>query len=217
MNPNATTWRNYLLAAALCAQVPHAAALFHRLAPPATGWWEVLAWVHAILYAIAIEGAVFYFVLQGKRWHSWGFALAGIATNVLYYWPEGSTQLYFARFALISVVLSVAIALYSHSATAPHSQVQSDAPADAPANAAPLAASEIVAPAPASTLLDVLVSDAPQRASARTSQRTPASTQQACEYCGERFDDWRKLNGHRSAHKRRGDTPRVITFKEHVG
>lgn len=104
-----------LLLLALAAQVPHAAALFHRLAPATDGPLAWLAWLHALSYAIALEGAIWFFVQRGKPAHSWGFALASIATNALYYWrDDGMSLLYISRFALASIMLPLAIALYSH-------------------------------------------------------------------------------------------------------
>jgi hypothetical protein len=148
---NATTWRNYLLLAALGAQVPHAAGLFHRLAPAASGYWELAGWGHALLYAIAVEGAVYYFVLEGKKKYSWGFAFAGVLTNLLYYWQEGNmSALYIGRGALISIILPFAIALYSH-ADAEDAQgetTEAHAIAIETAPAAPAIQVSAIAPAP---------------------------------------------------------------------
>lgn len=107
--------KKWLLVAALAAQVPHAAGLFHLLVPlTANPYLEWLTWGHALVYALALEGAIYYFVQQGKLKLSTIFAVASVATNVLYYWQEGMGAVYIARFALISLSLPFAIACYSH-------------------------------------------------------------------------------------------------------
>lgn len=102
-----------VLILALAAQMPHAAAVFARLAPGA-GW---LGAAHAAAYALALEGAILIFVMRGRRWTSVGFAACSVAVNLAYYWPA-----FVAPAALlVSVALPVAIALYSHEMAA-HAQ-----------------------------------------------------------------------------------------------
>lgn len=102
-----------LLALALVAQAPHAATVFHRLAPPeeAASW---LAWLHAAAYAIALELATLVFVVRGKQRLAWLFAIVSVAVNIAYYWTPDLALADGLRAALVSIALPVAIAFYSH-------------------------------------------------------------------------------------------------------
>lgn len=102
-----------LLALALVAQAPHAATVFHRLAPPeeAASW---LAWLHAAAYAIALELATLVFVVRGKQRLAWLFAVVSVAVNIAYYWTPDLALADGLRAALVSIALPVAIAFYSH-------------------------------------------------------------------------------------------------------
>ena len=103
-----------LLAMALISQTPHTAALFHRLSPQATGIANILAWLHAIAYAIALEFATLVFVVRGQRSLAWLFAIVSIGVNLLYYAIGEWTLLYVASALLISFALPSSIAFYSH-------------------------------------------------------------------------------------------------------
>lgn len=117
-----------LLALALLAQTPHTADLFHQISPHALEGGK-LEWLHAWVYAVALESAVFLFVARGRI--GWGnlFAVVSVAVNVGYYWRDGwilfpQTEADWVRFweilpdmlraALISGILPLAIARYSH-------------------------------------------------------------------------------------------------------
>lgn len=121
------------LAMALLAQMPHAASVFHRLAnAPAWGTgtgdhalW-LLGWLHAGVYAGALEGATLLFVMRGRMARAWLFALASMAVNVAYYWRAGITGEEMAQAGLICVMLPLAIALYSHE-VARHAEATAEA------------------------------------------------------------------------------------------
>ncbi|GIV82683.1 MAG: hypothetical protein KatS3mg051_2037 [Anaerolineae bacterium] len=103
-----------LLALALIAQAPHAATVFHRLAPPAVGFGAVLSWIHASSYAIALELATLVFVVRGQKRLSWLFAGVSVMVNVAYYWRPDIPPVDLARAMLIAIALPAAIATYSH-------------------------------------------------------------------------------------------------------
>ncbi len=103
-----------LLALALIAQAPHAATVFHRLAPPAEGFGAVLSWIHASSYAIALELATLVFVVRGQKRLSWLFAGVSVMVNVAYYWRPDIPPVDLARAMLIAIALPAAIATYSH-------------------------------------------------------------------------------------------------------
>lgn len=109
---------------ALSAQVFHAQHVFFE-AGHAHDWTGTF---NAWLYAVAVESAVFFFVLRGWAWVSWGFAVASIGVNVAYYtiahgpdrgWgfmfdPSMVAQTWFMW--LLAIVLPVAVAAFSHAA-----------------------------------------------------------------------------------------------------
>lgn len=103
-----------LLVLALIAQTPHTAALFHRLAPAADGALAWAGWLHAWAYALALEAGILLFVMRGRTAWAWGFAFASVLVNAGYYWTPGMGGADTLRAALISVMLPVAIARYSH-------------------------------------------------------------------------------------------------------
>ena len=119
-----TPWPGILLFAALLAQAPHAAWVFMRIAPPHELWWETgIAFVGAVVYAVALEGATAFFVWRDSRWLAGGFATFSFLHNVVYYMPEswhvdawGATLSvrYILSAVLISASLPVAIAAFSH-------------------------------------------------------------------------------------------------------
>lgn len=122
-NPEATA----AAALALAAQIPHAQHVFFEWGH-AQGFGGALnAWV----YAVAVESAVFFFVLRGWAWVSWGFALASVGVNVAYYSIAHAAQfgpgfmfdpgLFSVTWSmwLLSIILPVAVAAFSH-ATAGH-------------------------------------------------------------------------------------------------
>jgi hypothetical protein len=101
-----------VLTLALLAQLPHAAEVFKE-AGHASG---VMGWLHSYSYAIALELAVLLFVVQGRRRESYGFAFVSVLVNLAYYAERGPLFSMDALPAwLISLALSIAIALYSHS------------------------------------------------------------------------------------------------------
>jgi hypothetical protein len=112
-----------LLLLALAAQVPHAMAVFVRVAPHGATWEVWLSIAGGLLYAIALEGATAFFVWQGhKRW-AIAFAVFSVAHNVAYYMPAewtvtvaGATLLLrnVVGSILISISLPLAIAAFSH-------------------------------------------------------------------------------------------------------
>ena len=108
-----------LLSLALVAQMPHAAIVFHRLAnlPADVGVVEnASAWAHAATYALALELATLFFVVRGKIRIAYLFAVASVLINLAYYqtWQRGMWDV--AQIALVSLILPVAIAMYSHDA-----------------------------------------------------------------------------------------------------
>lgn len=107
--------RKLFLVLALVAQIPHAASLFYRLEPDTTNLaLRALHLLQAGLYAVALEGATYYFVQRRERDYSWGFAVASVATNLLYYAHYPATWLDIISFFFISAVLPISIALYSY-------------------------------------------------------------------------------------------------------
>lgn len=103
-----------LLAMALISQTPHTAVLFHRLSPQTDGVANILAWLHAVAYAIALEFATLVFVVRGQRSLAWLFAIVSIGVNLLYYAIGDWTFLYVTSALLVSVALPSSIAFYSH-------------------------------------------------------------------------------------------------------
>lgn len=119
-----------LVLLALLAQLPHTAALVHRLAPVSTtdelriAWF--LSWLHAYIYAIALEGGILLLVVRGRHVWSWVFAGASVLVNIGYYWQSGWTIDAITddmlRAGLVSLMLPLAIALYSHEIAGPETQ-----------------------------------------------------------------------------------------------
>lgn len=100
-----------VLALALLAQLPHAAEVFVH-AGHVQGLW---GWFHGASYAIALELAVLLFVVQGRRYESYGFAVVSVLVNLAYYAIRVELFSLQALPAwLISLALPIAIALYSH-------------------------------------------------------------------------------------------------------
>lgn len=108
-SPNATL---AVLLLALIAQTPHAADVF-RLIVRGEG---LLASLHSYSFAIALELAVFLFVVRNKRRESYIFAGVSIAMNLSYYHLHKVNLLSISVLPalLVSIALPVAIALYSH-------------------------------------------------------------------------------------------------------
>jgi len=110
-----------LLGAALLAQAPHAMAVFARVAEaPDT----IAAYAGGLAYALALEGATFYFVRNQQKAASYFFAFASVAMNVAYYMQPGPIATwtrdlrYWAGAAIICIALPCAIAAYSHASAA---------------------------------------------------------------------------------------------------
>lgn len=124
----------FVLALALVAQIPHAAHVFDRA--PYIGatiqhdsaWY---AWMLAYAYAIALESATLMFVVHGHQRASYGFALASFAVNLSYYAMHGVylwTPVAFPAW-LLSALLPIAIASYSHILTGAQDAQQVQMPA----------------------------------------------------------------------------------------
>ena len=110
-----------VLALALVAQMPHAAYVFAH-APNPVAEISVAEWALASAYAIAIESATLMFVLHGQRAASCGFAVASFAVNMSYYAMHGVALWSVSAFPawLLSALLPIAIASYSHILTQAH-------------------------------------------------------------------------------------------------
>ncbi len=106
-----------VLALALLAQMPHAAAVFrmtvHSANSQQASLWEI---GHSYSYAVALELAVLLFVIQNRHVESYGFAVVSVFVNLSYYGLHGVNLFAWSAFPayLVSVALPVAIALYSH-------------------------------------------------------------------------------------------------------
>ena len=91
---------------ALAAQVPHAQTVFYNASHVGghTAWWL------ALTFAIALESAVLMFVVHGWQRFSYVFAGSSVVINMAYYdmLPDVLVKI------LVSVILPVAIACYSH-------------------------------------------------------------------------------------------------------
>lgn len=116
-----------LLILALLAQLPHTATVFHRISTTQStttlAGFElgtVYGWALAYVAAISVELAVLMFVVRGRKWYSWGFAACSVLMNMFYYWnPTWSLWVFPYPIDLLaallwSLILPVAIALYSH-------------------------------------------------------------------------------------------------------
>ena len=103
-----------LLIVTLSAQMPHSATVFHRVATGSEN--PVIGWAHAYLYAAGVELLIAMCVVRGKIMWSWIFVAASIAMNAIYY---GLTPATINPGAIVvSVLLPVGIAFYSHEAAA---------------------------------------------------------------------------------------------------
>ena len=107
------------LVAALLAQTPHSATVFHRVSTSPD--LVLISWVHAYAFAISVEAAVLMFVIRREVSRAWMFAGFSFAINIVYYWQSewianlGASSPNMAGALLSSVMLPLAIALYSHS------------------------------------------------------------------------------------------------------
>ena len=70
-------------------------------------------WIHAFIFAIAIESAILMFILNGKRLPSKIYAIGSLATNLLYYkaWQQNLSAM--ATSVLISAMLAGSIWFFS--------------------------------------------------------------------------------------------------------
>ena len=91
------------LLALLTAQTMHTIYVFQAVSHYPQAWF---AWC----YAIGIEMAILICVARGWLWVSGGYAVATLATNLLYEFAPDSVL----SGILLSVLLSVTIAIYSH-------------------------------------------------------------------------------------------------------
>jgi CheY-like chemotaxis protein len=186
-----------LLLLGLGAQMPHAAALFHWLARNADSGW--LGWLHAYAYALALESATLLFVMRGRQQWAWAFAAASIAVNAGYYWQPSMELADMLRAALISIMLPVAIARYSHEVAESDATEQAPAASAAPKQkraSTPVAAS--TAPAMQSNLLEVLALQAEQE---QEREREQPSEQFACKECDFVGATRQSLAAHSRKHK----------------
>lgn len=176
-----------LLAMALISQTPHTAVLFHRLSPQTDGVTNILAWLHAVAYAIALEFATLVFVVRGQRSLAWLFAIVSIGVNLLYYAIGEWTFLYITSALLVSVALPSSIAFYSHGiaqtahATGAKPNAEDNAETDATSAAEPAATSAIAAqddvqiasdPAQSSAVIAPQPSAKPAQSARKTQRKT---------------------------------------------
>lgn len=107
-----------VLALALVAQSNHAAYVFmaipHNGDPVLFSWFER---VHGNLFAAALELAVLLFVVRGRTYESYTFAIVSVLMNLAYYHLHGISLFSVQALPawLVSGSLPAAIALYSHS------------------------------------------------------------------------------------------------------
>lgn len=112
---------------ALVAQIPHAAFVFDaapRLGLPVQPQTKIAGWLLAYAYAIALESATLMFVVHGHKGASYGFAVASFLVNMCYYSMHG-VDLWGASAIpawLLSALLPVAIASYSHILAGAHDE-----------------------------------------------------------------------------------------------
>lgn len=75
----------------LIAQIVHTMYIFERIRVADMsfqfGDWNITAfnWAHALIFSVSIESAILMFILNGKRLPSKIYAVASLATNILYY------------------------------------------------------------------------------------------------------------------------------------
>lgn len=108
-----------VLALALLAQMPHAADVFRLIVKPEStehNWQWLFSVAHSYSYAVALELAVLLFVVLNRHVESYIFAGASILINLCYYGLSSVHLFSLNAFPawLISIVLPVAIARYSH-------------------------------------------------------------------------------------------------------
>jgi hypothetical protein len=106
-----------LLIGALLAQIPHAAEVFARIAPVYLDASDLFSThLHSFAYAVALEGATYYFVTKGRRQWAYGFAVFSVLHNVAYYMPVdgffGVTRYFFSA-TIVCIALPLAIAAFS--------------------------------------------------------------------------------------------------------
>lgn len=91
---------------ALVAQIPHAQTVFYNAGHVKND----TTWILSLVFAIALESAVLMFVIHGWHTFSYAFAASSILVNAAYYdmLPDVFVKI------LVSVILPVAIACYSH-------------------------------------------------------------------------------------------------------
>ena len=102
---NSTTTMMVLMLA-LLAQVPHAQSVFYDAGTDKTWFGYAYSW----LFAIALEVAVFFFVVHSRQVLSYVFAFASVCVNLSYY---AIIPPHIAKW-LVSIMLPLAIAFYSH-------------------------------------------------------------------------------------------------------
>lgn len=166
-----------LLTMALISQTPHTAVLFHRLSPQTDGVTNILAWLHAVAYAIALEFATLVFVVRGQRSLAWLFAVVSIGVNLLYYAIGEWSALYVISALLVSVALPSSIAFYSHGiAQTAHGDARKEDANDDADSAQELPQVDVIAPEIAPQIAqDVTHGNAtPLRKSARKTTAKPA-------------------------------------------
>ena len=107
------------LVCVLTGQIIHTMYLFDSVRPISLEFtWNGEAvttfnWVHALLFALAIEAAILMFILNGKSMPSKLYALASFATNVLYYEPWNRSIPDIVSTTLISAMLAGSIWFFS--------------------------------------------------------------------------------------------------------
>ncbi len=113
---------SFIFTAILCvlfSQILHTAYLFNEVSRLSLtvkiGEYQFkgLGWLHAIICAVAIEGAILMFIINGKKKAAQIYAFASFASNLLYYqhWHDSIEQLIAST--LISAMLSGSIWYFS--------------------------------------------------------------------------------------------------------
>ena len=119
---------DFLLGSALMAQAPHAAEVFVCLAMDP----GILTYVHGYAYALALEGATFFFVRRRMNRWAYVFAAASILHNVVYYMPPGLWR-YVVGAAVICLGLPLAVVAFSHERAESGAMPEKATPAPIPA------------------------------------------------------------------------------------
>lgn len=111
---------SFIFAAILCvlfSQILHTAYLFNEVSrlSLSIGSYSLkgLSYIHALICAIAIEGAILMFIINGKKKAAQIYAFASFMSNLLYYrhWHDSLEQLIAST--LISAMLSGSIWYFS--------------------------------------------------------------------------------------------------------